>query len=74
MNYTTVTSDKSKKKALIMCAAGGMFGAHHFYVGNFGKGFLYLCTAGLFVFGIIGDLIKISAGTFKDGSGAPLRK
>lgn len=74
MNYATVTSDKSKKKALIICAIGGMFGAHQFYVGNIGKGLLYLCTAGLACFGWIADLIKISTGSFKDNSGALLRK
>ncbi|MDD2518715.1 MAG: TM2 domain-containing protein [Bacilli bacterium] len=74
MNYTTVTSDKSKKTALICCAAGGLFGVHQFYVGNIGKGFLYAFTMGLFIFGWIGDLIKISTGSFRDNAGAPLRK
>lgn len=73
-NYTTLTSDKSKKTALILCAVGGIFGLHYFYVGKIGKGFLYLFTAGLFVFGWIADLIKISTGGFKDNSGAPLRQ
>lgn len=74
MNYTTITSDKNKKTALILCAAGGLFGLHQFYVGNIGKGLLYLCTAGLFAFGWIADLIKISTGSFTDNAGAPLRK
>ncbi|MEG2618930.1 MAG: TM2 domain-containing protein [Bacilli bacterium] len=73
-NYVTNTSDKSKKVALILCACGGFFGIHLFYVGKIGKGLLYMCTAGLFFLGWIFDLIKISIGTFTDGAGVPLRK
>lgn len=74
MSYTTVTSDKSKKTALICCAAGGMFGLHQFYVGNVGKGILYALTGGLFFFGWIRDIIKIATGSFRDNADAPLRK
>lgn len=73
-NYTTITSDKSKKTALICCAIGGLFGVHQFYVGKIGKGILYMLTAGLFTFGWIVDLIKISTGSFRDNTGAPLRE
>lgn len=73
-NYTTVTSDKSKSTALKLCAFGGWLGLHQFYVGNIGKGILYVCTFGLMVFGWIGDIIKISTGSFRDNSGAPLRQ
>lgn len=73
-NYTTITSDKSKKTALLCCLFGGMLGIHHFYVGNIGKGILYLFTGGLFVFGWIADLISIATGSFKDNSGQPLRQ
>lgn len=73
-NYVTQTSDKSKRTALICCALGGLFGVHQFYVGNIGKGILYACTGGLFVFGWIGDLIKIALGSFRDNVGAPLRE
>ena len=31
MNYTTITSDKSKKTALLCCIFGGIFGIHQFY-------------------------------------------
>lgn len=74
MNYTTVTSDKNKKTALWCCAIGGIFGVHHFYVGNIGKGILYALTAGLMLVGVMIDLVKISSGSFTDNSGAPLRK
>ena len=75
-NYVTNTSDKSKKKAMMLCCIGflGIGGLHHFYVGNYGKGLLYLCTVGFFFVGTIGDLIKIASGGFKDNVGAPLRE
>ena len=73
-NYTTITSDKSKKTALLCCIFGGFLGIHQFYVGKFGKGFLYLFTAGLLFFGWIADIIKIASGSFLDNAGAPLRQ
>ena len=73
-NYTTMTSDKSKKKAMKLCAIGGWFGLHQYYVGNIGKGLVYSFTFGLCVFGWICDLIKISTGSFRDNTGAPLRE
>lgn len=72
-NYTTVTSDKSKKTALILCVLGGFFGLHQYYVGKIGTGLLYTCTGGLFLVGWALDLIKIATGAFKDNAGAPLR-
>jgi TM2 domain-containing membrane protein YozV len=74
MAYTTITSDKSKKKALSFCAWGGWFGLHHYYVGNIGKGLLYTFTIGLCLIGWIADLITISTGGFRDNTGAPLRE
>lgn len=73
-SYVTNTSDKSKWVALIICALLGLFGGHYFYVGRFGKGFLYLCTCGLFGIGWVLDLIKIATGGFCDNSGQYLRK
>ncbi len=73
-NYTTITSDKSKKTALLCCIFGGFLGIHQFYVGKFGKGLLYLFTAGLLCFGWIVDIIKIASGSFLDNAGAPLRQ
>lgn len=72
-NYQTITSDKNKDTALWLCIFGGLFGLHQFYVGKIGKGLLYLFTGGLFVFGWVGDIIKISLGSFRDNVGAPLR-
>ncbi|MBQ7170669.1 MAG: NINE protein [Clostridia bacterium] len=72
--YVTNTSDKKKSKAMILCVCGGLFGLHQFYVGNIGKGILYMFTGGLFVFGWIADMIKIATGSFRDNVGAPLRE
>lgn len=72
--YATNTSEKSKKTALILCAVGGFFGLHYFYVGRIGKGILYLFTAGLMCFGWLVDIIRIATGGFRDNAGAPLRE
>ena len=74
MNYTTITSDKSKKKALIICAIGGIFGAHDFYLGKIGKGLIKLFTVNFFGIGWFIDLISIATGGYKDNAGAPLRR
>lgn len=73
-NYTSITSDKNKKTALILCLFGGLFGLHQFYVGKIGKGLLYIFTAGMFTLGWFIDAIKILTGGFKDNAGMPLRK
>ncbi|MDR1630676.1 MAG: TM2 domain-containing protein [Oscillospiraceae bacterium] len=73
-NYVTQTSDKNKKTAFLLCLFGGFFGLHQFYVGKIGKGILYFCTCGLFLFGWIADMIKISTGSFRDNAGVPLRQ
>lgn len=73
-NYVTVTSDKSKKKALIICAIGGLFGAHDYYLGRIGSGLLKTFTCNCFLIGWIVDLIKIASGSYKDSSGQPLRQ
>ena len=72
-HYQTMTSDKDKDTALLLCIFGGIIGLHQYYVGNIGKGLLYTFTAGLFCFGWIGDIIKILLGSFRDNTGAPLR-
>lgn len=74
--YVTHSSDKSKKTAMILCALCfiGLGGLHDFYVGNFGKGFLKLCTVNFFIFGGIFDIIKLANGTYTDGAGQPLKK
>ena len=58
-NYVTTTSDKKKGTALLLCIFLGYFGAHQFYVGNIGKGVLYLFTVGIFGIGWFIDVFKI---------------
>lgn len=72
--YTTTTSDKKKGTALILCIFFGTFGAHYFYVGRIGRGFVALFTMNFFMIGWILDIIKIATGGFRDNVGAPLRE
>lgn len=51
------SSGKNKTVAIILCLLLGTFGAHHFYEGRIGKGFLYLFTWGLCGAGVLFDLI-----------------
>ena len=73
-NYTTQTSDKSKKTALLLCIFLGWCGAHYFYVGRIGRGFVYLFTCGVFFIGWIVDIFTILLGKFRDNVGVPLRE
>ena len=75
-SYVTNTSDKKRKTAIILTCLGfiGFAGLQHFYVGRWGKGFLYLCTLGLCFIGTTIDLIKLLFGTFTDNVGVPLRE
>lgn len=72
--YVTQTSDKKKSTALILCIFFGLFGAHYFYVGRYGRGLLYCFTVGLFMFGWFGDIFKIASGKFCDNVGVFLRE
>lgn len=67
-------SPKSKMVALILCVFGGFLGLHQFYAGSIGKGILYLFTFGVFGIMWIIDILRILAGTFKDGNGLPITK
>lgn len=73
-NYATVTSDKSKRTATLLCLFGGMIGLHRYYVGRIGGGLLFTFTVGMVGIGWISDLVKCLTGSFKDNSGAPLRQ
>lgn len=67
--FTTNTSNKSRKTALILCIIGGIFGFHYFYVGRWGRGFFYMITIGCFMIGWFLDIIKILMGRFCDQYG-----
>lgn len=73
-NYTTITSDKNKHKALMYAIFGGWFGLHQYYVGNIIKGLIYAFTFGLCMIGWVIDILKILVGSFRDNTGAPLRQ
>jgi TM2 domain-containing membrane protein YozV len=62
-------SDKSRVAVLLFCIFLGGFGAHRFYVGKIGTGFLYLFTLGLLGVGTLVDFIRILIGSFADKQG-----
>ena len=76
-NYHTSVNHRGSRKdkivALLLCIFLGYFGAHKFYVGKTGMGFVYLLTAGLFGIGWFVDIFLIAFGTFKDKYGLPLK-
>ncbi len=73
-NYVTVTSDKKKRTALLLCIFLGWMGAHYFYVGRIGRGIVSLFTFNLFGIGWIIDIFRVALGGFRDNVGAPLRQ
>ena len=72
--YSVITSDKRKMVALILAILLGWIGGHRYYVGRIWTGLLYTFTFGFFLIGLILDIIAILTGSFKDSSGAPLRR
>lgn len=50
---------RNKWVAFFLCLFLGFVGAHKFYDGKTGMGILYICTGGLFLVGVIIDLIQI---------------
>ncbi len=74
--YVTITSDKRKTPALLLCILGffGIAGLHRFYVGKIGTGLLWLCTGGFFLIGTLVGLVHILLGKFRDNPGVPLRQ
>lgn len=75
-NYTTISSDKNKQTALLLCCLGflGIGGIHDFYLGKIGSGIIKIITVNWVFIGTIIDLVKISSGSYTDNSGQPLRQ
>ena len=66
---SNAASPKNKWKVFFICWVFGWSGAHRFYVGKTGTGFLMLFTfGGLYILWII-DTITIGLGKFKDKQG-----
>lgn len=51
------TKPKNKNVYCVLTILLGVFGIHHFYLGDWVKGCLYFMTGGLFFFGYIYDLV-----------------
>jgi RNA polymerase subunit RPABC4/transcription elongation factor Spt4 len=66
-------SPKSRLAALVLALLLGIFGIHRFYAGKIGTGILYLLTGGLGGIGVFFDVVLILFGSFKDGTGLPLK-
>lgn len=49
--------EKSYNTYFLLTVFGGVFGLHHFYTGNIGKGLIYLFTGGLFCLGWFKDIL-----------------
>lgn len=62
-------SSKSRLITLLLCFFLGYFGAHRFYVGKIGTGFLMLFTMGGLGLWMLIDIIFILCGSFRDKEG-----
>ena len=67
-------SSKSFWITLLLCWFLGITGAHKFYVGKSGKGFLMLFTLGGLGIWMLIDLFAILTSRFTDGTGAPIKQ
>jgi hypothetical protein len=62
-------SEKRVAPAALLCFFLGVFGAHRFYAGKIGTGFLQLFTLGGLGIWMLVDLIMIVTGEFRDAEG-----
>ena len=62
-------SERRGLTAGLLCLVVGVFGAHRFYVGKHGTGFLMLITLGGMGIWWLADLIMLLTGQFRDKEG-----
>lgn len=68
------STTRKRADLFYFCFFLGVLGAHRFYAGKIGTGFIYLFTGGLLGAGVIADLILILAGGFKDKNGVLVKE
>ena len=73
-NYVTLTSDKKKGTAYLICLLTGIIGGHYYYVGRTARGLLATVTLNFMMIGWFLDLRTIRKGKFKDNVGQYLRQ
>jgi hypothetical protein len=61
-----------RRTVFLLCLFLGWAGVHRFYLGKRTTGRIYLMTGGLFLAGVIVDLILILLGALEDESGRPM--
>ena len=66
-------SKKNRAIALILCMLFGWLGLHRFYVDKHGTALAMMLTLGGFGLWYFIDFVMISAGTFEDKEGKPIR-
>src|SRR5439155_25619388 len=66
-------SKRSRGVALVLCAFGGIFGLHRFYVEKPKTGIAMLFTVGVCFVWWLYDLVLLAAGEFRDSDDLPLR-
>ncbi len=54
-----IIMQKSKWTAFFLCLFLGVLGAHKFYEGKVLFGIIYICTGGLFIVGVVVDLVLL---------------
>ena len=73
-NEAALVSDKKRLLTTILCAAFGIFGAHRFYAGKIGSGYLQLFTIGGIGIWFLVDFFIVLFGEFTDSEERKIKK